>query len=199
MITPGRPDDTDEQLAHTDGHPVTGADVRIVSERRHRLRARRSDGEVRVRGPMVPRATPTPTLDAEAFDDDGCFRTGDLGHLRADGTRAHRPAEGHHHPQGREHLRQGDRGPALRAPEGRRRRRHRPARPRAGRAGLRRGRDPRRRRPRASTRWSSVPRRGRADDAEDPGAARGHRRTAPQRDARKVLKYKLREMLAEQP
>ena len=34
---------------------------------------------------MVFKGYTDPALDAEAFDDDGCFRTGDLGILRADG------------------------------------------------------------------------------------------------------------------
>ena len=43
------------------------------------------DGEVRVRGPMVFRGYTDPALDADAFDEDGYFRTGDLGQLRPDG------------------------------------------------------------------------------------------------------------------
>jgi len=73
MISQGSPHDSDDQLAYTDGAPVHGADVRIV------------DGEIRVRGPMVCKGYTDPTLDADAFDADGYFRTGDLGHLAADG------------------------------------------------------------------------------------------------------------------
>jgi len=84
MIANGSPHDTDEQLAHTDGRPVQGADVRIV-----RLdgvvAGPGEEGEIRVRGPMVCHGYTDPALNAEAFDADGYFRTGDLGLLRPDG------------------------------------------------------------------------------------------------------------------
>jgi cyclohexanecarboxylate-CoA ligase len=84
MISNGSPTDTDEQLANTDGKPVEGADVRIVT-----LDGQPAgpdvEGEVRVRGPMVFHGYTDPALNAEAFDADGYFRTGDLGKLRADG------------------------------------------------------------------------------------------------------------------
>ena len=84
MIANGSPHDTDEQLANTDGKPVEGADVRIVTLD-GRSAARDEEGEVRVKGPMVFHGYTDPALDAEAFDEDGYFRTGDLGRLRADG------------------------------------------------------------------------------------------------------------------
>ena len=43
------------------------------------------DGEVRVTGPMVTKGYTDPALTAEAFDDDGYFRTGDRVTLHEDG------------------------------------------------------------------------------------------------------------------
>jgi acyl-CoA synthetase (AMP-forming)/AMP-acid ligase II len=84
MISNGSPHDTDEQLANTDGKPVEGADVRIV-----RLDGNPAgpdeEGEVRVKGPMVFHGYTDPALTKDAFDEDGYFRTGDLGKLRPDG------------------------------------------------------------------------------------------------------------------
>ena len=73
MIAQGSPHDTDEQLANTDGKPITGIQLRLV------------DGEVRLKGPMVFRGYTDPALNKDAFDEDGWFRTGDLGVMRDDG------------------------------------------------------------------------------------------------------------------
>ena len=73
MIASGAPSDTDEQLANTDGKPVAGCEVRVV------------DGEIRVRGPMLCLGYTDAKLTAEAFDAEGFFATGDLGHVRPDG------------------------------------------------------------------------------------------------------------------
>jgi acyl-CoA synthetase (AMP-forming)/AMP-acid ligase II len=84
MISNGSPTDSDEQLANTDGKPVEGADVRIVTLD-GRVAGPGVEGEVRVRGPMVFHGYTDPDLTAQAFDAEGYFRTGDLGKLRADG------------------------------------------------------------------------------------------------------------------
>ena len=43
------------------------------------------DGELRLRGPQCFLGYVDSALDADAFDDDGWFRTGDLGHVDDDG------------------------------------------------------------------------------------------------------------------
>lgn len=84
MIAQGSPHDTDEQLMHTVGKPVQGAIVRIAREDGSDAAAG-EDGEVRVKGPIVCQGYLDPVATAEAFDADGWFRTGDVGHLRDDG------------------------------------------------------------------------------------------------------------------
>jgi cyclohexanecarboxylate-CoA ligase len=84
MISNGCPTDTDEQLAHTDGRPVDGADVRVLTLD-GRVAGPGEEGEITVRGPMVFRGYTDAGLNAAAFTADGFFRTGDLGMLRADG------------------------------------------------------------------------------------------------------------------
>jgi acyl-CoA synthetase (AMP-forming)/AMP-acid ligase II len=84
MICEGSPHDDDEQLANTVGKPVAGLELRIVKEDGS-VGGPGEDGEVRVKGPMVFGGYTDPAATAEAFDDDGWFRTGDLGHVRPDG------------------------------------------------------------------------------------------------------------------
>ena len=84
MIAMGSPHDTDEQLANTEGKPVLGAEVRIVRED-GTVAGPDDEGEVRVRGPVVCAGYTDAAATAAAYDEDGWFRTGDLGVLRADG------------------------------------------------------------------------------------------------------------------
>jgi cyclohexanecarboxylate-CoA ligase len=84
MITMGSPSDTDDQLANTVGKPVHDAQVRLVGADEEEV-AVEVDGEIRVRGPMVCKGYTDEDLTAEAFDSEGWFRTGDLGHMRPDG------------------------------------------------------------------------------------------------------------------
>ncbi len=84
MICMGAPNDSDDQLANTVGKPVWGAELRIVTLE-ETVAPALVDGEVRVRGPMVCKGYTDPVLTAEAFDADGFFRTGDVGHIRPDG------------------------------------------------------------------------------------------------------------------
>ncbi|WP_369235296.1 class I adenylate-forming enzyme family protein [Streptomyces sp. R21] len=73
MITMGSPDDTVENLATTEGRPPEGMEIRIA------------DGEVRLRGEAVCQGYLDPAQSAEAFDEEGFLRTGDLGHLTGSG------------------------------------------------------------------------------------------------------------------
>jgi cyclohexanecarboxylate-CoA ligase len=84
MITQGATGDDDEQLVNTEGAPVAGAELRVVSAEGATMPVG-EDGEVRVRGPMVCKGYDDAELTAAAFDDEGWFRTGDIGHLRSDG------------------------------------------------------------------------------------------------------------------
>lgn len=84
MICSGARDDTDEQLANTVGKPVFGMQLRIVTEDGSEA-APGGDGEVRLRGPIVCKGYTDPDATAAAFDEEGWFRTGDVGHIRPDG------------------------------------------------------------------------------------------------------------------
>jgi len=63
----------DPGLGTTAGRPVEGVQVRVV------------DGELRLKGPQCFLGYADPTLDADAFDDEGWMRSGDLGEIDGDG------------------------------------------------------------------------------------------------------------------
>ncbi len=84
MICQGSPHDTEDQLAHTVGKPVVGLQMRIVKDDGS-VAAAGADGEVRLKGPIVFKGYTDAEATAAGFDEDGWFRTGDLGHIRPDG------------------------------------------------------------------------------------------------------------------
>jgi acyl-CoA synthetase (AMP-forming)/AMP-acid ligase II len=84
ILTMGSPDDTDEQLAYTEGSATAGVTLRVVT-----LEGKEAgigeEGELRAKGRQVMKGYLDSTLDAEAFDEEGWFKTGDLGRIDADG------------------------------------------------------------------------------------------------------------------
>ena len=79
-----RPDDTTEQRAYSEGRPVPGCRIAVVHPDGTDCEPDEV-GEVRVSGTMLFKGYSDPTLDADAFDEQGRYRTGDLGSLRTDG------------------------------------------------------------------------------------------------------------------
>ncbi|MFJ7156229.1 class I adenylate-forming enzyme family protein [Streptomyces sp. NPDC101118] len=84
MITMGSPDDTPENLAHTEGRPPAGMEIRITGPEGKPLPAG-TEGEVRLRGEAVCQGYLDPAQNAEVFDADGFLVTGDLGRLTGTG------------------------------------------------------------------------------------------------------------------
>lgn len=84
MITGGSRLHTDEQLAYSDGAPVTGMQIRIVHED-DTLALPGEAGEIRLKGPTVCKGYMDAVQTALAFDSNGYFRTGDIGVIRPDG------------------------------------------------------------------------------------------------------------------
>lgn len=74
---------TDEQMANTEGSLCAGVDVKVV-KLDGTIAARGEEGEIRVKGPNLCLGYTEPALDAEGFDADGYFRSGDLGIVRED-------------------------------------------------------------------------------------------------------------------
>ena len=76
--------DTDAQLADTEGRPTPGVTLRFV-KLDGEVAAAGEEGEIRAKGPQVCRGYLDESLNADAFDEDGWFKTGDLGRLDDDG------------------------------------------------------------------------------------------------------------------
>ena len=85
ILTMNHHDASDEVLATTEGPAVAGTALRIVTVDGKEA-AVGEEGEVRAKGPQVTLGYLDAALDAAAFDDEGWFRTGDLGTLDAEGN-----------------------------------------------------------------------------------------------------------------
>jgi fatty-acyl-CoA synthase len=80
--------DADDPLAfrlHSQGPPLPGMTIRVVDLVTRQPLPEGEIGELAVAGYVTPGYYRAPELDAEAFDRDGYFLTGDLGTIEADG------------------------------------------------------------------------------------------------------------------
>ena len=84
IIAMGSVHDTDEQLANTEGRATSGVQLRVVTVEGKEAGID-EEGEIRAKGPQVMKGYLDSSLDADAFDDDGWFRTGDLGRIDSEG------------------------------------------------------------------------------------------------------------------
>ncbi|MGK2930427.1 MAG: class I adenylate-forming enzyme family protein [Acidimicrobiales bacterium] len=75
----------DEALANTEGSPVLDTEIRLVAIDGD-IAGPGEEGEIRLKAPMVMRGYVDASKDAEAFDADGYFRTGDLGRFDQHGN-----------------------------------------------------------------------------------------------------------------
>jgi acyl-CoA synthetase (AMP-forming)/AMP-acid ligase II len=84
IIAMGSVHDGDEQLANTEGKATGTTQLRAVT-----LEGKEAgigeEGEIRAKAPQLMKGYLDSSLDAEAFDEDGWFRSGDLGRIDADG------------------------------------------------------------------------------------------------------------------
>lgn len=78
IATSGSFSDTDEQMSATEGAAGPGIEIRVV-DLDGRDQPPGGEGELRLRGPNMFLGYANPALDADALDDRGYFRTGDLG------------------------------------------------------------------------------------------------------------------------
>jgi cyclohexanecarboxylate-CoA ligase len=84
ILSCATPDDPDDKLAATEGRLTPGVVARVVDLDGNDVDAG-AEGELRVRGPQLFRGYVDSSLDRDAVDDQGFFRTGDLGRIDAGG------------------------------------------------------------------------------------------------------------------
>jgi acyl-coenzyme A synthetase/AMP-(fatty) acid ligase len=85
IATEASPGDADDILADTVGHACRDVIIRVVTTDGSDLPAG-AEGELRLRGPQMFLGYVDPSLDADAFDKEGYFATGDLGVVDPDGN-----------------------------------------------------------------------------------------------------------------
>jgi len=85
VVTSPPPDADAAILDHTVGPPVPGVRVRVVGDDEREV-APGGDGELRLKGPQCFLGYVDESLDADAFDADGWFRSGDRGRIDENGN-----------------------------------------------------------------------------------------------------------------
>jgi acyl-CoA synthetase (AMP-forming)/AMP-acid ligase II len=80
ILTMAAESDTDDELAASEGKPMPGVELRLVKIEGG-IAAAGEEGEIRAKAPQLMKGYLDSSLDADAFDADGYFRTGDLGRL----------------------------------------------------------------------------------------------------------------------
>ncbi|MGI9604075.1 MAG: AMP-binding protein [Acidimicrobiales bacterium] len=84
ILTMGAHDDPDDKLAETEGRAMPGVDLKVVSVEGDVV-GPGHEGELRAKAPQMMKGYLDESLNDEAFDSDGYFRTGDLGVIDDDG------------------------------------------------------------------------------------------------------------------
>lgn len=85
VVTSPPPDGEPYVLDHTVGRPVPGVSVRVVDDSEREVPLG-EDGELRLKGPQCFLGYVDETLNADAFDADGWFRSGDRGRIDEHGN-----------------------------------------------------------------------------------------------------------------
>lgn len=80
ILTMASADDPDDTLALTEGRPMPGVELKLVTLDGE-VAGPGEEGEIRAKAPQVMKGYLDASLDEEAFDEQGYFRTGDLGRL----------------------------------------------------------------------------------------------------------------------
>jgi acyl-CoA synthetase (AMP-forming)/AMP-acid ligase II len=80
ILTMASAEDPDDALANTEGAPMPGVDLKLVTLE-GKVAGPGEEGEIRAKAPQLMKGYLDASLDEEAFDEEGYFRTGDLGRL----------------------------------------------------------------------------------------------------------------------
>jgi len=80
ILTMAATTDSDDELATSEGKPMPGVELRLVTLE-GAVAGPGEEGEIRAKAPQIMRGYLDASLDAAAFDDEGYFRTGDLGRI----------------------------------------------------------------------------------------------------------------------